>query len=96
MEECGNLETYSGFVNLNELYLSDLENEICECPGGIYSWSNITSGSCIGRKNLCGTNFSANVDCTSNSNCVENGPGNFLCECKPNFHGYKCLEEVKK
>jgi hypothetical protein len=23
--------------------------------------------------------------------CVENGPGNFECHCKPNHHGYKCL-----
>ena len=37
----------------------------------------------------------ANTDCTSNSVCIENGPGNFNCNCKENFHGYKCLNEVR-
>ena len=54
----------------------------------------MNNGSCIGRKNLCGSNFSPNINCTETSYCIENGPGNFLCECKPNYHGYKCLEEV--
>ncbi|CAF0734880.1 unnamed protein product [Brachionus calyciflorus] len=93
IEECGNSETYSGFVNLNELYLSDYSDEVCSCPGGAYSWSNISSGTCVGRKNICQTDFSPFINCTETSRCVENGPGNFLCECKPNFHGYKCLEE---
>lgn len=93
LEECGNLETFAGFTQLNELYISELNGEICTCPGGSYSWSNITMGSCVGRKNICGTNFSEKINCTSSSYCVENGPGNFLCECKDNYHGYKCLQE---
>ncbi len=35
-----------------------------------------------------------NTNCSLSSQCVDNGPGNFLCVCKPNFHGYKCLFEV--
>jgi hypothetical protein len=31
------------------------------------------------------------VKCTSTSDCVDNGPGNFLCLCKEDYHGYKCL-----
>ena len=43
--------------------------------------------------NICKTNFT-NVNCTKNSECYSNGPGNFLCNCKESYHGYKCLEKV--
>ncbi len=37
--------------------------------------------------------FLANVECTANSECAENGPGNFVCNCKNTYHGYKCMQK---
>lgn len=45
--------------------------------------------------NICESEF-PRVNCTVNSVCGVNGPGNFLCSCKENFHGYKCLNEVRE
>lgn len=88
LSECQN-QSYSGFVSLQRLFIPDT----CSCPGANYSWSNIAKGSCSSRTTVCNTSFSPNVNCTVNSLCVDNGPGNFLCECKSDFHGYKCLSQ---
>jgi hypothetical protein len=87
LTECDK-DAYAGLKSLNTLY----HPTICNCPGLNSSWVNVTDLYCLSRKNLCNTNF-ANSNCTDNSECIENGPGNILCMCKPGFNGYKCLDE---
>lgn len=85
--EC-NDDAYSGFLNLQTLYFP----KMCDCPGGKFSWSVTQNDSCNGQLELCKSNFT-NTDCTAHSQCTENGPGNFLCTCKEDYHGYKCLQK---
>lgn len=35
------------------------------------------------------------LDCPENSVCMPYGPGFVQCSCAHNFHGYKCLREVR-
>ena len=67
----------------------------CECPGGNSSWTLNENSTCTNQLNICNSTFPY-VNCTVNSNCAPNGPGNFLCNCKLNHHGYKCLNQVSK
>ena len=94
LTDCGTVEVFAGFLNLDQLYLSkSLSQDLCPCPGGNSSWNVVEDGSCSGRKDWCSSNSTSK--CTSFSLCVNNGPGNFLCECKPDYHGYKCLNKGK-
>ncbi|CAF1317607.1 unnamed protein product [Adineta ricciae] len=70
-----------------------------DCPGGYDVWENITKTNtndslpvgnlCIGQKNYCSNAIDVCVQ--ENSDCIPNGPNFFLCLCKINYHGYKCL-----
>jgi len=87
LTEC-KYEAYERFTSLNVLYFP----AECNCPGGDFSWKIINIGHCSETLPYCKSNATY-TNCTINSKCIENGPGNFLCSCKENFHGYKCLEE---
>ena len=60
LSECGTLSTFAGFKSLEQLYLtsSALTADICNCPGGNYSWTVELNGHCLGRKPLCNSTFS--------------------------------------
>lgn len=90
---CDGDSVFEGFLNLNELYLSNPNQAYCACPGGSLSWSDTTGGDCKGKKNICNATNYDYVKCTTNSYCSDNGPGNFLCLCKPGQHGYKCMNK---
>lgn len=82
---------FLGFLVLDELILP----EDLSCPGGERAWEqidNVTNPSgirCLHPKDICVN--SKDVCVASGSMCVANGLFQFLCKCKPNYHGYKCL-----
>lgn len=82
---------FVGLKLLDDLYLP----EQFACPGGKRVWQNIdrvndTDGiRCQHQKDFC-TN-STDMCVRSTSICVTNGPDHFLCLCKMDYYGYKCL-----
>ncbi|XP_039271877.1 all-trans retinoic acid-induced differentiation factor-like [Styela clava] len=50
---------------------------------------------CINQTNTCNLlKQYHNYTCPDNSNCINNGPGQFLCDCKHGWGGYKCLRKT--
>ncbi|CAF1005890.1 unnamed protein product [Adineta ricciae] len=86
-----NNEDFLSMKSLNTLYLP----ESYPCPGDKYIWQIINHTSdpagflCENPKDIC--NISTDLCSELNSMCNSNGPNHFLCLCKPNYYGYKCL-----
>ncbi|UJR35018.1 hypothetical protein I4U23_027794 [Adineta vaga] len=84
-------EDFLGMKSLKTLYLPDQYS----CPGGKSIWQMINktidpSGFvCMNQKDFCEN--STNLCPESNSYCTLNGPNHFLCLCKQDYYGYKCL-----
>jgi len=80
----------------------------CECPGKLsvgnetyVPWLKTEHGndqvSCFGQASFCnhsdGKAFNG-YKCPENSNCVDQGPAVFDCQCKDDFGGYRCMEKA--
>ena len=69
--------------------------ELFQCPGEKRVWKIIDQTTdpkgvmCMHQKDFC-TN-STDMCTQPNSYCLTNGPNHFLCLCKNDYYGYKCL-----
>lgn len=65
------------------------------CPGGRNMWQTINETIepegyyCINQISICvnSTDFCPE----KGSMCDSNGPSHYVCQCQPDYHGYKCL-----
>lgn len=86
-------DDFLGLNSLDNLLLP----EGYSCPGGSQIWQIINTtinpqgNLCQHPKNFC---LTVNDLCNSTrSSCHSNGPNHFLCLCKENYYGYKCLRQ---
>jgi hypothetical protein len=77
-------------------YLNDLLVPIeVQCPGGLKVWETITKTTdpegyyCKNQIDICSNSMNLCVE--DETVCSGNGPNHFLCLCKSDYHGYKCL-----
>ncbi|CAF1274077.1 unnamed protein product [Adineta ricciae] len=84
---------FLGLTNLDELILPPQ----FDCPGHYHVWELIAN-----TTDPVGINCTHQVDFCANSTdvcvgeasyCSTNGPNHFLCLCKEEYHGYKCLRK---
>jgi hypothetical protein len=84
-------DDFLGLKSLDYLLLP----EQYQCPGDKRVWQIIDyiddpkGIECQHQKNVCIN--STDMCVQSNSYCVLNGPNHFLCLCKNDYYGYKCL-----
>lgn len=94
-------ESFKGLTKLRNLAIDRGQN----CPGE-WNWFNITwkawnatfaekhQTRCVNQSDTCAKLYGEhNYTCPDHSNCTNDGPGSFLCECNKHWGGYRCLRE---
>jgi len=77
-------------------YLNDLLLPVhVDCSGGLRIWERVESvdnpkgNRCRNQTDICVN--STHLCIEESSLCTTNGPNHFLCLCKQDYYGYKCL-----
>ena len=90
-----NSSDFLTLTTLNELFLP----EQFDCPGGTRVWQTMNKTTepagnlCLQQIDFCANSSHTCVE--PRSSCSVNGPNHFLCLCKADYHGYKCLRQGK-